>query len=224
MNRRFILWFAGLFFAVGAMIVGGSVLVPDLLGGYGNIARLLVALAVAGLVGIAVDAILQVRAGARAVTSFLPLALIVLIVGTAFPGEIVALAQSLVGRGSFGSPGIRCEPGEDGRFRPVLMITGQPVSFVLDTSVHDVVLTADDAARIGIDVASLAFDGEVLISNVRSAAATVELDDVQFGSFSIADLPAKVSANTLGGNVLGMEFLDRFSRWRIENGVLILEP
>jgi aspartyl protease family protein len=85
-------------------------------------------------------------------------------------------------------------------------------------------MTADDAARIGIDVASLAFDDEALVGNVRSVAAIVELDDVTFGSFSIADLPAKVSANTLGGNVLGMAFLDRFSRWRIENGVLILEP
>ena len=104
------------------------------------------------------------------------------------------------------------------------MIAGQPVDFVLDTSVKDVVLTTDDAHRIGVDVAALAFDDEALIGNVRSAAANVELDDVRFGSVSITDLPAKVSANALGGNVLGMEFLDRFSRWRIENGVLILEP
>jgi aspartyl protease family protein len=220
-NRRFILWFVGLFFAAGVAIAGGSVLAPDLLGGYGNIARLLLALAIFGLCGIAVDAILQVRAGARVVTSFLPLVVIVLIVGATFPGEIAALAKSFANRES---SGIRCAPGEDGRFRPHLIIAGQPVDFVLDTSVHDVVLTADDAARIGIDVASLAFDDEALVGNVRSVAAIVELDDVTFGSFSIADLPAKVSANTLGGNVLGMAFLDRFSRWRIENGVLILEP
>lgn len=221
MNPRFILWFAGLFFVAATVIAGASVLAPDLFGGYGNIAWLLLALAVTGLCGIAVDAVLQVRAGARAVTSFLPLAMIVLIFGFTFPAEIAALAQSFVSRDS---PGIRCAPGEDGRFRPHLMIAGQSVDFVLDTSVDDVVLTTDDADRIGIDVASLAFDDEALIGNVRSAAATVELDDVQFGTFSITDLPAKVSANTLGGNVLGMAFLDRFSRWRIENGVLILEP
>ncbi len=224
MNRRFILWFVGMFFAAAAAIIGAAVLAPGLFGGYGNIARLLLALAVTGLCGIAVDAILQMRAGARAVTSFLPLAMIVLIFGVTFPAEIAVLAQSFLSRHSLGSPGIRCAPDEDGRFRPHLTIAGQPVDFVLDTSVHDVVLTTDDAARIGIDVASLAFDDEVLVGNVRSAAATIELDDVQFGSFSIADLPAKVSANALGGNVLGVEFLDRFSRWRIENGVLILEP
>lgn len=221
MNRRFILWFVGMFFGAGVMIVGGAVLAPDLLGGYGGIARMILALAVFGLCGIAIDAILQVRAGARAVTSFLPLVLIVLIVGVTFPGEIAALAKSFANRGS---PGIWCTPGEDGRYRPRLVIAGQAVDFVLDTSVNDVVLTVADADRIGIDVALLAFEDETLVGNVRSVAAAVELDDVQFGSFSIADLPAKVSANALGGNVLGMEFLDRFSRWRIENGVLILEP
>lgn len=210
-----------MFFGAGVMIVGGAVLAPDLLGGYGGIARMILALAVFGLCGIAIDAILQVRAGARAVTSFLPLVLIVLIVGVTFPGEIAALAKSFANRGS---PGIWCTPGEDGRYRPRLVIAGQAVDFVLDTSVNDVVLTVADADRIGIDVALLAFEDETLVGNVRSVAAAVELDDVQFGSFSIADLPAKVSANALGGNVLGMEFLDRFSRWRIENGVLILEP
>lgn len=221
MNPRFILWFAGLFFVAATVIAGASVLAPDLIGGYGNVARLLLALAVTGLCGIAVDAVLQVRAGARAVSSFLPLAMIVLIFGVTFPAEIAALAQSFASRDS---PGIRCAPGEDGRFRPRLMIAGQAVDFVLDTSMDDVVLTTDDAKRVGIDVASLAFEDEVLTGNVRSVAATVELDDVKLGSLSIADLPAKVSANALGGNVLGMAFLDRFSGWRIENGVLILEP
>lgn len=221
MHRRFVLWFAALFFAAAAVIIGGAILAPGLLGGYGVIGRLVLALAVFGLCGIAIDAVLQVRAGARAVTSFLPPAMIVLIFGVTFPAEITALAQSFASRGS---PGIRCAPGEDGRYYPRLVIAGQPVDFVLDASVDDVVLTTDDADRIGIDVASLVFDDEALIGNVRSVAATVELDDVQFGSFSIADLPAKVSANVLGGNVLGMAFLDRFSRWRIENGVLILEP
>ena len=221
MNRRFILWFVGLFFAAAAVVFGAAVLAPSLFGGHGSIARLILALAVVGLCGIAVDAILQVRAGARIVSSFLPLVMIVLIVGVTFPGEIVALTESFASRSD---PGIICEPGQDGRYRPRLVIAGQPVDFVLDTSVEDVVLTTDDADRIGIDVAALAFEDEVLIGNVRSAAATVELDDVRFGSFSIADLPAKVSANALGGNVLGMECLDRFSRWRIENGVLILEP
>lgn len=221
MNRRFVLWFAGLFFAAGAAIVGGSILAPDLFGGYGNIARLLLTLAIIGLCGIAVDAILQVRAGGRAITSFLPLAMIVLIFGVTFPAEIAALVLSFTNRDS---AGIRCAPGEDGRYRPRLTIAGQPVDFVLDISVHDVVLTTEDAKRIGIDVASLTFDDDVLIGNARSVAAIVELDDVKFGSFSIADLPAKVTATTLGGNVLGTAFLDRFSRWRIENGVLILEP
>src|SRR5690349_5845627 len=99
-----------MFFGVGVVIVGGAVVVPDLLGAYGGIARLILALAVVGLCGIAIDAILQVRAGARAVTSFLPLALIVLIVGVTFPGEIAALAKSFATRGS---PGIWCAPGED---------------------------------------------------------------------------------------------------------------
>jgi clan AA aspartic protease (TIGR02281 family) len=220
-HRRFILWFVGLFFVAAAVIIGGAILAPDSLGGHEAVGRLFLSLAIIGLCGIVLDAFLQVRAGARVVTSLVPLVTILLIMGVTFPGEIAALAKSFVNRES---SGIRCAPGEDGRFRPRLMIAGQSVDFVLDTSVDDVVLTTDDADRIGIDVASLAFDDEVLIGDARSAAAIIELDDVRFGSFAIADLPVKVSASALGGNVLGMEFLDRFSRWHIENGVLILEP
>lgn len=220
------LWFIGLFFVAAVVVIGCAIVAPNLLGGHEVIGRLFLPLTIIGLCGIAVDAILRIRAGASVVTSLLPLVMIVLAIGVTLPAEIATLAKSFANRqwATLQSPGIRCAPSEDGRFRPSLMIAGQPVDFVLDTSVNDIVLATDDADRIGIDVAALVFDDEVMIGNTRSAAAIIELGDVQFGSFVIADLPVKVSANALNGNVLGMEFLDRFSRWRIENGVLILEP
>lgn len=47
-----------MFFGAGVAIVGGAVVAPELLGGYGGIARLILALAIVGLCGIAIDAIL----------------------------------------------------------------------------------------------------------------------------------------------------------------------
>lgn len=226
MHRRFMLWFVALLVAAAVVIVGRGLLAPVPLDGHDAAFRLPFLLAIAGLFGIAVDAILQVRAGARAARSLLPFIALVLAFGVAFPRDIAATARFLANPQSSQrqSDGIICAPGKDGRYRPRLVISGQPVDFVLDTSVEDIVLQADDAGRIGIDVASLVFDDEVRIGSVRSAAATVELDDVTFAGLTIDDLPVKVSANTLGGNVLGTDFLDRFSRWRIEDGVLILEP
>lgn len=221
MHRRFVLWFTGLFLAAATLAVGCAVLAPDLFGGQGNTGWLSLSLAIVALCIITIDAVLRIRARSSVITSILPLALFALIAGVTFQEEIVTLSEFLGGRGS---AGIRCEPDEDGRYRPLLMIAGQPVSFVLDTSVDDVVLGVDDAERAGIDVASLAFDDETLVGDARLPAAAIELDDVQFGSFAISGLQAKVSASALGGNVLGMEFLDRFSRWRIEDGALILEP
>jgi aspartyl protease family protein len=102
------------------------------------------------------------------------------------------------------------------------VIDGTVIDFVVDTGVADIVLTSEDARRMGIDPSTLAFDQEIKTAGGVEKAAAVRLGRLQVGSILIEDVPAKVAAGNAPGNVLGSAFFDRLSAWEIRNGTLMI--
>jgi len=112
--------------------------------------------------------------------------------------------------------------GRDGHYRATVDVDGVPIDFIVDTGASDVVLSDDDAARLGIDVDSLAFLGSAATANGTVRIAPVWLDRVTLGGITDRDVRASVTEGRLDMSLLGMSYLRRFDRIEIANDRLIL--
>ncbi len=110
----------------------------------------------------------------------------------------------------------------DGHFYLTADLNGEPVHFVVDTGASDVVLTQADAARVGIDFASLPFSGSATTANgmVRTALATV--DTLRLGPITDRNVQVFVNGGEMEDSLLGMSYLRRFSKIEIANDRLVL--
>lgn len=111
----------------------------------------------------------------------------------------------------------------DGHFYLVLEVNGVPVRFVVDTGATDIVLSAADAARVGIGQDDLIFSGRAFTANGMVATAPVRLDRVALGSIVDDSVRAVVNRGDLEESLLGMSYLNRFERLEISRGQMVLE-
>lgn len=110
----------------------------------------------------------------------------------------------------------------DGHFYLTLAINDTPVHFMVDTGATDIVLTRKDAARAGLDPDGLAYYGRARTANGEVRIAPITLDNVALGPFSDRNVQASVNDGEMDGSLLGMRYLDRWSRIEIGNGELVL--
>ena len=99
----------------------------------------------------------------------------------------------------------------DGHYYMTLEIENTPVTFVVDTGATEIVLSLQDAERIGIDTQTLAFDGRASTANGTVRTARVTLRDVRLDDTSEGSLAASVNEGALDTSLLGMSYLSRFS-------------
>jgi aspartyl protease family protein len=114
--------------------------------------------------------------------------------------------------------------GPDGHFYIQAKVNGGRVTFMVDTGASDIVLTPNDARRIGFDPASLDFDQLAETANGTVTGAAIRLESLIVGSIAMRQLPATINGADMSESLLGMEFLNRLHGWRVENGVLTLMP
>jgi aspartyl protease family protein len=112
--------------------------------------------------------------------------------------------------------------GADGHFHAEMQVNGRPLRFIVDTGASDIVLSRQDAERVGIDPAGLTFGGQARTANGPVAIAPVRLGTVSFGDVTDTDVRASVTEGGLDGSLLGMSYLDRFARIEIEGDVMRL--
>ena len=111
----------------------------------------------------------------------------------------------------------------DGHFHLTLHVGEVPVEFIVDTGASGVVLTQDDAERVGIDTASLIFGGRASTANGEVRTARVRLEDVSLGDLDEGTLRAFVNEGELDSSLLGMSYLRRFGRVEFTPRTLVLE-
>ncbi|MGO4915471.1 TIGR02281 family clan AA aspartic protease [Pseudogemmobacter sp. W21_MBD1_M6] len=111
----------------------------------------------------------------------------------------------------------------DGHYYLVLDVNNTPVRFVVDTGATEVVLRQEDARRVGLDPADMAFIGQANTANGIVRTARVRLDRVNLGGIVDTRLPAWVSEGEMRESLLGMTYLSRFSKLSIEGGTLVLQ-
>lgn len=117
---------------------------------------------------------------------------------------------------------IEIRRGRDGHFHARLEIENVPVSFIVDTGATQIVLSIEDARRIGIDPDRLSFTGRASTANGMVRIAPVRLETVRFGPFEERDVEASVNGGQLHTSLLGMSYLRHFARIEISGDVMRL--
>ncbi|WP_428924711.1 retropepsin-like aspartic protease family protein [Marinibacterium sp. SX1] len=110
----------------------------------------------------------------------------------------------------------------DGHFYLNLAINDRNIRFMVDTGATDMVLTRADADRAGIDPDSLQYFGRALTANGEVRTAPVTLDSVSLGPFVDRNVTASVNDGAMETSLLGMRYLDRWTRIEMGGGELTL--
>ena len=111
-----------------------------------------------------------------------------------------------------------------GQYEASVEIDGQSVPMMVDTGATLVVLSFEDADRLGIRPAPNQFDQWVSTANGRAAVARVNIRQMRLDSIVLRDVSALVaSRKALASSLLGMTFLGRLRSVRVEAGRLALQ-
>ena len=95
-------------------------------------------------------------------------------------------------------------------------INDRPATFMADTGATLVVLTYEDAARLGLSPHSLDFTRLAETANGTARVAPVTLDRIRVDDITVRDVPAMVAERgALGTNLLGMSFLGRLKSFQM---------
>ncbi|HVJ43171.1 MAG TPA: TIGR02281 family clan AA aspartic protease [Dongiaceae bacterium] len=126
--------------------------------------------------------------------------------------------------GSSGSPReIRFPLNENGHYQVQARVNGTYITFLVDTGASDIVLSPDDARRIGFADNQLKFIDRAETANGVVYVAPVTLNNVTIGPIVMALLPAKVNQAPMQYSLLGMRFLNQLRGWRVQQQTLILQ-
>ncbi|TDT77560.1 aspartyl protease family protein [Litoreibacter halocynthiae] len=150
--------------------------------------------------------------------------------GFIFVGVIVAyglwndVSKTVLPRQStFENGRIEVPVRSDGHYHLTLHVGDVPVEFIVDTGASSVVLSQEDAERVGIDTETLVFGGRASTANGEVRTARVTLADVSLGDLEEGRVRAFVNEGKLDTSLLGMDYLERFKRIEINRRMLVLE-
>ena len=112
-----------------------------------------------------------------------------------------------------------------GHFYVQATVNGTSVRMMVDTGATGVVLSREDARRVGINPQPSEFTARTSTANGIVPVAPIVLNEVAVGEISVRDVPALVHPDSrFQGSLLGMSFLSRLSQFEVSKGRLILKP
>ena len=110
----------------------------------------------------------------------------------------------------------------DGAFVVRALVDGTPVIFLVDTGASQVILTIEDAERLGHSVDSLEFSERFQTANGAIRGAPLLLSELRIGDLEIEDVRASVIRSPMSTSLLGMSFLSRLEGYEVGEEGLIL--
>ena len=110
----------------------------------------------------------------------------------------------------------------DGGFYLMGQVNGQIVRFLVDTGASDIVLSAADAERVGIETSRLSFDHPSETANGVGYAAPSTVESLAVGSIRFDGVPVLVNQAPMSSSLLGMSFLKRLESFRVSGRKLYL--
>ena len=111
---------------------------------------------------------------------------------------------------------------EDGHFYIMGQVNGQAVRFLVDTGSSDVVLSPDDARRLGITPDAAQFNHPVATANGVGFGAAATAATLKVGDIQMARVPVSVNQAPMSASLLGMSFLHRLDSFEFKGSQLTL--
>lgn len=112
----------------------------------------------------------------------------------------------------------------DGHFYIDAMVNGRPIRFLVDTGASEIVLSPNDAARIGFERSEMVFNRRYQTANGIGWGAPITLRYIAAGTIRFHGIAASVNDAPMSESLLGMTFLDRLSGFEVRGDSLILRP
>lgn len=112
---------------------------------------------------------------------------------------------------------------QDGHFYMDVRINGVAMRFMIDTGASDIMLSLDEAKRIGIDLKKLSFNKPYQTANGTSWGASVNLEEIEVGNVKFKNVLASVNNADMGTSLLGMSFLRKFRKYEFYQDRLVLK-
>lgn len=129
----------------------------------------------------------------------------------------VAPQQSVMSTGQLQVP-----RAPDGHFYLVAQVNQAPIRFVVDTGASGVVITKEDAQRAGLELDKLAFADQAMTANGPVRTARVLLKEFSVSHYNDENIRAWVNEGEMETSLLGMSYLQRFSKIEITPRALVL--
>jgi len=198
-------------------------------------ARLVAGLALVVFIGSALFGAYRGRIGNAARDIAAWLLLMLLLVGIyAYRAELLTVAERVAGellpRGSQMSvntvgeeQAVRVRRGWDGHFTAQVTVRGARIDMIVDTGASALVLRAEDARLIGVDLSGIQYNVPVQTANGRAFAARVRLEEVAVGRLARRNVEALITPpGSMSKSLLGMSFLSRLRSYEFTGDVLTL--
>lgn len=151
----------------------------------------------------------------------------VLLTGYTYRYQVQDIGRRLVselvpslGTGAGGEMVFRAD--RNGQFSVQAKIDGVEIRFLVDTGATDVVLSLQDARRVGLDPATLRFTQPYRTANGVVMGASIRLDEITLGDIRLEDVAASVNPVPMAHSLLGMSFLGRLSSYEITRDTLTM--
>lgn len=111
--------------------------------------------------------------------------------------------------------------GPGGHYGGELTINGRGAEFIVDTGATTVAMSADTAARLGLDI-TRSTDAAAMTANGAVPARLLKLDSVKIGDVTIRNVECMVVPQSMPVVLLGNSFLSHF-RMHSDNDSLVLD-
>ena len=235
--RPGVFWFLVFAIALAGLIAYLVSAYPGALGGTGDKANLIYLVLLGLLFGSSIigfrgfrrrGGLARLGSTAKAGLAWVAIAA-VLVLGYSYRHELTGIKNRILGEMAPASPistgkgRITVRAGANGHFFIDAEVNGKPVRFLVDTGASDIVLSPDDARRVGLDPARLSFTRVYSTANGIVRGAPVTLRSLTVGPLRITDMPASVNGAAMSGSLLGQTFLRRLKGYAVRNGVLTLD-
>jgi aspartyl protease family protein len=101
-------------------------------------------------------------------------------------------------------------------------VQGTRVVFLVDTGASDVVLSPDDAVRVGFRPERLNYTKRYMTANGPIFGAPIRIEWMTVGGIDVSNVSASVPNSDLSTSLLGMSFLNRLGGFSVRDGMLTL--
>ena len=112
--------------------------------------------------------------------------------------------------------------GRNGHFLVTAEVADVEILFLVDTGASQVILTVEDAERLGHGIDSLEFSDRFETANGAIRGAPLLLPGLRIGDLEIEDVRASVIRAPMPTSLLGMSFLSRLEGYEVGEEGLIL--